>query len=48
MIILVGYGSNKNKSRVYEKVDWTVCHSDQKFLPQRLILAIKQFSEPVL
>ena len=46
MIVVVVYGSNNNRLRVYEKVDWTVCHSDHKFLPQRVLFAITQFSEP--
>ena len=45
VIVLVGYGSNKNRLRLYENVDWTVCHSDPEFLPQRVLIAIKQFSE---
>ena len=46
MIVLVGYGSNNNELRVYEKVDWLVCHSGLKHIPQRVLLAIHQFFEP--
>ena len=43
VIVLVGYGSNNNRLRVCEKVDWTPCHSDHQFLPQRVLFAIKIF-----
>ena len=46
MNVLVGYGSNNNRLRVYEKVDWQVCHSDLNRLPQRVLLAMHQFFEP--
>ena len=46
MNVFVGYGSNNNRLRVYEKVDWLVYHSDLKHLPQRVLLAIHQFFEP--
>ena len=46
MIVSVGYGSNNKSLRVYEKVDWLVCHSDLKHLPQRVLLAIHQLFEP--
>ena len=46
VIILVGYGSNNNRLRVYEKVHWLLCHSDLKHLPQRVLLAMHQFFEP--
>ena len=46
VIVLVGYGSNNNKLIVYDKVDWTACYSGHKFLSQRALFAIKQFSEP--
>ena len=46
VIVLVGYGSNNNKLRVYENVDWTACSSGHKFLSQIALFAIKQFSEP--
>ena len=44
-IIFVGYGNNKNKSRVWEKVGLMVCHSNCKHIHQRLLPAIHQFSE---
>ena len=45
-MVLVGYGSNENRLRVYGKVDLKmVCHSDRKYLPQRVLLEIHQFSE---
>ena len=36
VIVFVGYGSNNNRLRVYEKVDWLFCHSNLKHLPQRV------------
>ena len=45
VIVLVGYGSNNNRLKIYEKVYWMVCHSDFKHLPQGALLAIHQFSE---
>ena len=30
LMMLVGYGSNGNRLRLWEKVDWMVCHSDCK------------------
>ena len=44
--MIVGYGSNNNRFRVYEKVDSLVCHYDIKHLPQRVLLAIHQFFGP--
>ena len=44
--VLVGYGSNNNSLRVWEKFDWMVCHSDCKHLHQGLLPAIHQSSEP--
>ena len=35
LMVLVGYGSNDNRLRVWEKVDWIICHSDCKHLYQR-------------
>ena len=43
---LVGYGSNNNSLRAWEKVDWMACHSYWKHLHQRLLPVIHQFSEP--
>ena len=43
VIVLVGYGSNNNRLRVYERVDWLFFHSDLKHLPQRVLLAIHHF-----
>ena len=45
MIVLVGYGSNNNRLRIYENVDWMLCHSDLKHLPERVLLAIHQSFE---
>ena len=45
VIVLLEYGSNNNTLSVYEKVVWTVYYSDHKFLPQRVLFAIKQFSD---
>ena len=41
LLVLVGYGSSNNRLRVYVNVDATVCHSDHKFLPQRVLFAIE-------
>ena len=46
VMALVGYGSNDNKFKVWEKVDWMVYHSDCKYLYQMLLPAMQQFSEP--
>ena len=43
---IVGYRSNDNGLRVWEKVDWMVSHSDSKHLHQRQLPGIKKFSEP--
>ena len=48
VIALVLYGSNNCGLRVYEMMDCTVCHSDLNHFPQRVLLAIHQFSEPKL
>ena len=45
MFALVGYGGNNNRFRVYEKVDWMVCHSDFKHLPKGALLSIHQLFE---
>ena len=47
MFKLVGYGGSNNRLRVYEKVDWMVCHSDFKHLPKGALLSIHQFFELV-
>ena len=46
IVLLVGYGSKNHRLRVYENVDWTVCHSDHRYFFQRLLFALKQFYEP--
>ena len=46
VMVLVEYGSNDNRLRVREKVDWIVCHFDCKHLHQRLLPVMHQFSEP--
>ena len=48
VIVLVGYGSNSNRLKIYEKVYWMVSHSDFKHLLQGALLAIHQFSEPAV
>ena len=45
-MVEVGYGSNDNRLRVWEKVDWMVFHSDSKYLHQRQLPVIHQFSQP--
>ena len=45
-MVLVGYGSNGNKLRLWKKVDWMVFHSVCKYLHQRLLPAMHQFSDP--
>ena len=42
-MVLVGYGSNDERLRKWERVDWTVYQSDFKLLHQGLLL--HQFSE---
>ena len=39
----VGYGSNDNRLRVWEKLDYIVCHSDSNHSHQRLLSAITIF-----
>lgn len=39
MIVLVGYGSNDNRLKVWGSVYWIVCHSDDKH-PHQMLLAI--------
>ena len=46
VMVLVGYGDNDNRLKIWGKVDWMVCHSDQKHPHQRLPTAIKELSEP--
>lgn len=36
MIVLIGYGSNGNGGKVWERMKWMVYHCDRKYLPQRL------------
>ena len=45
-MLLVGYGSNDNRLRVGEMLDWIVCCFNYKQLHQRLLPAINQFFEP--
>ena len=40
VMVLVGYGSNDNRLRLWEKVDWMFYHSHCKHLHQRLLPAI--------
>ena len=47
VMVLVGWGSNDNRLRVGEKLDWIICHSDCKHLHQSLLLpVIHQIFEP--
>ena len=46
VIVSVGYGGNSNILSVYENVDWMACHSDYRFLSQKVLFTIKQFSKP--
>ena len=46
VIVSVGYGGNSNILSVYENVDWMACHSDHRFLSQKVLFTIKQFSKP--
>ena len=43
VMVLVGYWSNDNRLRVWEKTDWIICHSDCKHLLQRLLSVVHQF-----
>lgn len=43
--VLENYGYNGNRWMVWERVEWMVWHSDLKYLRQRLLLTIYQFSE---
>ena len=45
-MVLVGYESNDNRLRVWEKGDWMAFHSDRKHLHHRLQPLLHQFSEP--
>lgn len=40
-MVLVGYGSNGDGYRPWERVEWMVCDLNYKHLPQRLLLAIR-------
>ena len=40
--VLVEYGSNDNMVRVWEKINWMVCHFDSKHLHQKLLPPIFQ------
>ena len=44
VIVSVGYGSN-NRLSGWERVVWMICHSNHKYLQQRLLPTIHQFSE---
>ena len=43
VIVLVGYGSNDNRLRVWEKMNSKVFHSDHIDLHRRVLPAIHQF-----
>ena len=45
-MVLVGYEGHGNKFRVWERMDWRLCHSDNKHFSQRLLPAIYKFSDP--
>ena len=42
-VMIIGYGSNDNRVRIWERVEWMICHSDYKYLHQRLLPAIINF-----
>ena len=44
LMLLVGHGCNGKRWRVWEKVKWMVYHSNNKYLLQRLLLAIYRFT----
>ena len=44
-MVLVEYGINDNRFRVWERVYWLVFDSDCKHIHQRLLLGIQQVSE---
>ena len=44
---MIGYGSNDNRLRIEKRVESMVCHSDCKYLNQRLLLAIINFLGPI-
>ena len=48
VMVLIGYGSDDNRLRVLDKVDWMVSHSNCKHLHQRLLPTMHQFSDPEL
>ena len=42
-MVLVGYGTNDDRLRVWEMVEWMICHSYRKHVHQKLLLpAIEQ------
>ena len=46
VMVLLGCGSDENKLRLWKKVNWMVFHSVCKYLHQRLLPAMHQFSDP--
>ena len=44
-MVLVVHGSNGDGQSAWKRVEWMVCHSDHKHLPQTLLFAIYHFSE---
>ena len=45
VMVLVGYGTNDIRLRVWEMVEWMICHSFCKHLHQRLLLPAIQHSK---
>ena len=46
VMVLVGYGSNDYRLKVWQNVDWMICHSNCKHFYSRLLRAMHQFFEP--
>ena len=46
VMVLIGYGSNENRLRVWDKVDWVVSHLNFKNLYQRLLPTMHQRFKP--
>ena len=45
-MVLIEYGSNNNRLRVREKVDWMVYYFHCKHLHQRILREIQSFYDP--
>ena len=46
VMVLIGYGSNENRLRVWDKVDWVVSHLNCKNFYQRLLPTMHQRFKP--